>query len=104
MTPVVYRLIRTFLYTAFRLAAGRTALTTLAARRAVKLYQPVNHLRKLRGAAVANHCFGAGANGAGAGTFLLIKASSFCLSVVEPLAPAVESVFFGGSGAGVAIG
>src|SRR5580698_4369043 len=38
------------------------------------------------------HCFGAGANGA----FLLIKASSFCLSIVEPLDPAVESGFFCG--------
>ena len=38
------------------------------------------------------HCFGAGAKGA----FLLIKASSFCLSIVEPLAPAVESGFFCG--------
>ena len=38
------------------------------------------------------HCLGAGANGA----FLLIKASSFCLSMVEPLDPAVESGFFCG--------
>jgi len=38
------------------------------------------------------HCLGAGANGA----FLLIKASSFCLSIVEPLDPAVESGFFCG--------
>src|ERR1700733_5931354 len=38
------------------------------------------------------HCFGAGAKGA----FLLIKASSFCLSIVEPLDPAVESGFFCG--------
>ena len=38
------------------------------------------------------HCFGAGANGA----FLLIKASSFCLSIVEPLDPAVELGFFCG--------
>ena len=37
------------------------------------------------------HCF-AGPNGA----FLLIKASSFCLSIAEPLDPAVESGFFGG--------
>ena len=39
-----------------------------------------------------HHCFGAGANGA----FLLIKASSFCLSIAEPLDPAVESGFFCG--------
>ena len=56
------------------------------------------------GRSLARHCFGAGAKGAGGGTFLLIKASSFCLSVAEPFAPAVESVFFGGAGAGVAIG
>src|SRR5271163_2993424 len=53
------------------------------------------------GRVLAHHCFGAGAKGAGGGTFLLIKASSFCLSVVELLAPAVESVFFGAAGAGV---
>src|SRR5208283_2900249 len=52
----------------------------------------------------AHHCFGAGAKGAGGGTFLLIKASSFCLSIAEPFAPAVESFFLGASGAGVATG
>src|SRR5208282_5049174 len=50
---------------------------------------------------LAHHCFGAGANGAGAGTFLLISASSFCLSRAEPLDPAVESDFFGAAGAGI---
>ncbi len=39
-----------------------------------------------------HHCLGAGAKGA----FLLIKASSFCLSIAEPLPPAVESGFFCG--------
>ena len=63
-------------------------------------------VRRVRGdgRSLAHHCFGAGANGAGGGTFLLIKASSFCLSVAEPFAPAVESVFFGAAGAGVATG
>ena len=46
-----------------------------------------------------HHCLGAGANGA----FLLIKASSFCLSETVPLAPPVESVFFCGW-VGIAIG
>ena len=39
------------------------------------------------GRSLAHHGFGAGAKGAGGGTFLLIKASSFCLSVAEPFAP-----------------
>src|SRR5271165_4203599 len=40
---------------------------------------------------LAHHCLGAGANGAGGGAFLLISASSFCLSSAEPLEPTVES-------------
>jgi hypothetical protein len=35
---------------------------------------------------------------------LLIKASSFCLSIAELFAPAVVSVFFGAAGDGVAAG
>ena len=44
------------------------------------------------------HCFGAGAKGA----FLLIKASSFCLSMLEPVPPAVAGAFFC-AGDGIAI-
>ena len=46
-----------------------------------------------------HHCLGAGAKGA----FLLIRASSFCLSIEgPPLDPELESDFFGASaGAGV---
>ena len=52
------------------------------------------HLRRC-----LHHCLGDGAKGA----FLLIKASSFCLSRVEPVPPAVESGFFC-AGDGIAIG